>query len=87
MKDKEKIYKTNNIYEASFLSTLGHNFLGSETAEEGMGHYQNLTFEETPKLLKEIQSYMNNGPVPVLSFIETYKKLKTVIFEGKPKNV
>lgn len=79
-KSQSRIYHTNQIYEASYLLSLGLRFLGSEDSGT---NYLSLLFEDSPELQKAVSDFNNNAPVPVLTFVNSYKRAKELIFRGK----
>ena len=74
-----EVYKTNNIYESSFLVALGFQFNGSEETN-GNNRYVDVIFKDSPELQKAVLDFNNNAPVPILTFINSYKRVKETIF-------
>lgn len=76
--EKEKaIYLTDSIYEAAFLLAKGFPHLRTENS---ITTYKKIIFEDSPDLQKAIAFFYGNGKVPVLSFVNSYKKIKGEIF-------
>lgn len=81
---QNRVFRTSSIYEGAYLLSLGFCFLGCEDLGT---NYLSLMFENSPELEKAVMDFGNNGQVSVLTFTNSYKKLKSAIFsKGRNNN-
>ena len=79
-KDNSRKFITNSLYLATFLSLRGFPLL--KTINTGT-NYKNLVFEDSDRLKEAIRAFNENETVPVLSFINCYQSLKSIIFRNE----
>ncbi len=79
--DKQSsLYETDSLYEAAYLQAQGFSRLGIESCASP---YKKIIFEDSQDLKKALVVFYQNGEVPVLSFINAYKRLKGEIFSKR----
>jgi hypothetical protein len=70
-------YATSSIYEAAYLLAKGFTCLKIENSGTA---YKKIVFENSPEAQKAIAAFYSNGKVPVLTFVNAYRRLKGEIF-------
>jgi Domain of unknown function (DUF5659) len=69
------MYKTCDLYLASFLKTMGHEITGIERVEKKC--YFSFKCEE-----KDALAFYNNVKIGALAFKNTIQELKTIVMHG-----
>ncbi len=75
-------YITSSIYESSYLLAKGFIYLRIESSASA---YKKIIFENSPEVQKVVADFYANGKVPVLTFVNAYKRLKGEIFNQNDK--
>jgi hypothetical protein len=70
-------YKTQNLYEASFLLAKGFNLSGKEKA----GSKVVLLFEYKPEISEAAMAFYNGSLIQAKKFSDAYRTLKDFVFE------
>ncbi len=73
----KNFYKTQNLYEASYLLSKGHSIAGKETT----GSKVTLLFEDSDKVHKDALDYYNGGSVKAKVYSDAYRTLKDMVFQ------
>ena len=74
----EKFYRTQNLYQGSFLLAKGFKLAGKEKSLAGK---ITLLFEENDSLRLEAMKFFNGGKVEAKAYSDSYRTLKDFIFE------
>ena len=73
-----KTYRTQSLYEASYLLALGFRIVSSDAA----GQKTTLVFDDTLKLRQAVVDFYNgDGVVRAKPFVESYRSLKDMVFQ------
>lgn len=73
-----KDYRTQSLYEASYLLALGFKLVASDA----QGQKTTLLFADTPELRKAVMDFYNgDGLVRAKHFVESYRSLKDMVFQ------
>ena len=70
-------YKTQNLYEASYLLAKGFNLAGKEK----VGSKVVLLFEYKSEISEAAMRFYNGGKIEAKKFSDSYRTLKDFIFE------
>ena len=70
-------YRTQNLYEASYLMVKNFLLAGKERA----GSKVTILFEDSSDLQKAVLSYYNNGLVEGKAYSDSYRSLKDFVFQ------
>ena len=70
-------YITSSIYESSYLLAKGFIHLRIENSASA---YKKIIFENSSEVQKAVADFYANGKVPVLTFVNAYRRLKGEIF-------
>ena len=75
-----EFYKTQNLYEASFLLTKGYKLAGKEKEDRKV----TLLFKEdnNKKTQEAAMEFYNNGKIEAKKCFDSYRTLKDFVFEG-----
>lgn len=77
---KSSYYETDSLYEAAYLQAQGFSLLGIENSASP---YKKIIFEDSQDLKEALVVFYQNGQVPVLSFVNSYKRLKSEVFSKR----
>jgi len=69
-------YRTQNLYEASYLLARGFDLAGKEAS----GGKVTLLFKENPKLNDAVMAFYNNGKIEAKKLCDSYRTLKDYVF-------
>lgn len=73
-------YKTQNLYEASYLLAKGFNLAGKEQA----GNKISLLFKDTKEIREEaLKFYNGKGEIEPKTFSDEYRSLKDFVFQKR----
>ena len=72
-----KTYRTQSLYEASYLLALGFKLIGADP-----GQKTTLLFADSPELQQAVLDFYNGeGTVRAKPFVESYRSLKDMVFQ------
>ena len=74
-----KEYRTQNLYEASFLAYRGFNFTGKERN----GNKVSLIFPQSQELTQTIAEFYAGGTVKAKELFDWYRTLKDYVFSDQ----
>lgn len=69
-------YRTQNLYEASYLLSKGHHILNKESS----GSKATILFPDTDEVHKDALDYYNGGRIVAKAYSDAYRTLKDFIF-------
>lgn len=70
-------YKTQNLYEASYLLAKGFSLAGKERA----GNKVTILFKDNEKIKEEAMNFYNGAKVGAKEYSDSYRTLKDYVFE------
>ncbi|MBM3254239.1 MAG: hypothetical protein FJZ16_08300 [Candidatus Omnitrophica bacterium] len=74
---KNHYYKTQNLYEASYLLARGFNLSGKEKN----GNKITLLFHDSEKIRKEALDFYNGAKIEAKDYSDSYRTLKDYVFD------
>ncbi len=70
-------YKTQNLYEASYLLAKGHHLSGTESKSFKI----TLLFADSELVRKDALGYYNGGMIGAKAYSDAYRTLKDLVFQ------
>ena len=73
----DNCYKTQNLYEASYLLAKGFNLAGKEK----VGNKVTILFKDSEKIKEEAMGFYNGAKVGAKEYSDSYRTLKDFVFD------
>lgn len=80
MKKKTPEFHTSSFYEAAHLISKGFQL---KKLEETDDNFVGIYFDDSKELREVVDGFCSNDPIPVLTFIHAYQRIKNQVFKFK----
>jgi hypothetical protein len=82
--DESKAFSTADIGQAAYLMTVGHKFLGTQSARRDRVIFRFADDDGRPASITALD-FANNGMAPGKSLLEAMRFLKSILRDTRPK--